>query len=322
MFTIGMIILIVLENDNRELDSIQVSSTDVAIRILRPYIVQILYKYGVMGEFLFVSNGGCIEFEKELTTTLKTAITSVNGTNSLIIRSIKAMQSVRSVQTVQTMPAVQPVQTMQAVQAVQTVQAVQPVHSVQSVQSAQPVHSVQSLYPPMYSEYSQFPFPYGKAGFTPMAPLNGLPSTSEMSASTPSGHREASAMANDHTWEYYGNENALQRLLREAKANGQVDEIASHPLPSNADLGLDDAPRELASRNNSNLRFGSYENLYSRNGSMVFPTSSRPGSMVFNPLGSNVSLDFRETSNPMMEELMNRMHDGEYDDIDKGAPAL
>ena len=44
--------------------------------------------------------------------------------------------------------------------------------------------------------------------------------------------------------------------------------------------------------------------------------------MVFNPLGSNVSLDFRETSNPMMEELMNRMHDGEYDDIDKGAPAL
>ena len=118
MFTIGMIILIVLENDNRELDSIQVSSTDVAIRILRPYIVQILYKYGVMGEFLFVSNGGCIEFEKELTTTLKTAITSVNGTNSLIIRSIKAMQSVRSVQTVQTMPAVQPVQTMQAVQAV------------------------------------------------------------------------------------------------------------------------------------------------------------------------------------------------------------
>ena len=174
----------------------------------------------------------------------------------------------------------------------------------------------------MYSEYSQFPFPYGKAGFTPMAPLNGLPSTSEMSASTPSGHREASAMANDHTWEYYGNENALQRLLREAKANGQVDEIASHPLPSNADLGLDDAPRELASRNNSNLRFGSYENLYSRNGSMVFPTSSRPGSMVFNPLGSNVSLDFREASNPMMEELMNRMHDGEYDDIDKGAPAL
>lgn len=145
----------------RELDSIQVSSTDVAIRILRPYIVQILYKYGVMGEFLFVSNGGCIEFEKELTTPLKTAITSVNGTNSLIIRSIKAMQSVRSVQTVQTMPAVQPVQTMQAVQ------AVQPVQSIQSVQSAQPVQSVQSLYPPMYSEYSQFPFPYGKAGFTP-----------------------------------------------------------------------------------------------------------------------------------------------------------
>ena len=301
------------------------SSTDVAIRILRPYIIQILYKYGVAGEFLFVLNGVCIEFEKELTTPLKAAITSLNGTNSLIVRSIKAMQ---------------------AVQAVQTVQSVQSIPPMQSVQSAQ---SMQSLYPHMYPEYSQFSFPYGKPGFNPMTPLNTsmnasmnasmntsmnasmnasmntsmniLRPASDFPAPAQPPHKEASA-TNDHPWEYYGNENALQRLLREAKANGQVDEIASQPVPSNADLGLDDTPRELASRNNSNLRFGSYENMYSRNGSMIFPTSSRPGSMVFNPLGSNVSLDFRETSNPMMEELMNRLHEGELDDIDKGAPAL
>ena len=123
-------------------------------------------------------------------------------------------------------------------------------------------------------------------------------------------------------WAYYGNENPLQRLLREAKASGRIEELANQPITSNAELGLDDTPRDLASRNNSALRFGSYENVYSRNGSMLFPPGSRPGSMLFNPLGSNASLDFRETPNPLLEELVNRLHDGEYDDIDKGAPSL
>ena len=288
-----MIVLLVLENDSRELDSIQVSSTDVAIRILRPYIVQILYKYGVVSEFLFLRNGICIEFEKEVVTPLNSIITVINGVNSMVIRAIK---------------------------------------------QAQPV------YPALYSDYSQFSFPYNKNGYLSLQPMNVQPvPLMQQAADVPqsSGHpiqpqssvpaqqqsltqslTQPPPQGSERGWEYYGNENPLQRLLREAKASGRIEELANQPITSNAELGLDDTPRDLASRNNSALRFGSYENVYSRNGSMLFPPGSRPGSMLFNPLGSNASLDFRETPNPLLEELVNRLHDGEYDDIDKGAPSL
>lgn len=286
-----MIVLLVLENDSRELDSIQVSSTDVAIRILRPYIVQILYKYGVVSEFLFLRNGICIEFEKEVVTPLNSIITVINGVNSMVIRAIK---------------------------------------------QAQPV------YPALYSDYSQFSFPYNKNGYLSLQPMNvqpvplmqqaaDVPQSSvhptQPQSSVPAQQQslpqpQPQPQGSERGWEYYGNENPLQRLLREAKASGRIEELANQPITSNAELGLDDTPRDLASRNNSALRFGSYENVYSRNGSMLFPPGSRPGSMLFNPLGSNASLDFRETPNPLLEELVNRLHDGEYDDIDKGAPSL
>lgn len=284
-----MIVLLVLENDSRELDSIQVSSTDVAIRILRPYIVQILYKYGVVSEFLFLRNGICIEFEKEVVTPLNSIITVINGVNSMVIRAIK---------------------------------------------QAQPV------YPALYSDYSQFSFPYNKNGYLSLQPMNvqpvplmqqaaDVPQSSvhptQPQSSVPAQQQSLTQpppQGSERGWEYYGNENPLQRLLREAKASGRIEELANQPITSNAELGLDDTPRDLASRNNSALRFGSYENVYSRNGSMLFPPGSRPGSMLFNPLGSNASLDFRETPNPLLEELVNRLHDGEYDDIDKGAPSL
>ena len=119
-----MIVLLVLENDSRELDSIQVSSTDVAIRILRPYIVQILYKYGVVSEFLFLRNGICIEFEKEVVTPLNSIITVINGVNSMVIRAIKQAQHV---------------------------------------------------YPALYSDYSQFSFPYNKNGYLSLQPMNVQP---------------------------------------------------------------------------------------------------------------------------------------------------
>ena len=284
-----MIVLLVLENDSRELDSIQVSSTDVAIRILRPYIVQILYKYGVVSEFLFLRNGICIEFEKEVVTPLNSIITVINGVNRMVIRAIK---------------------------------------------QAQPV------YPALYSDYSQFSFPYNKNGYLSLQPMNvqpvplmqqaaDVPQSSvhptQPQSSVPAQQQSLTQpppQGSERGWEYYGNENPLQRLLREAKASGRIEELANQPITSNAELGLDDTPRDLASRNNSALRFGSYENVYSRNGSMLFPPGSRPGSMLFNPLGSNASLDFRETPNPLLEELVNRLHDGEYDDIDKGAPSL
>lgn len=296
-----MIVLLVLENDSRELDSIQVSSTDVAIRILRPYIVQILYKYGVVSEFLFLRNGICIEFEKEVVTPLNSIITVINGVNSMVIRAIKQAQHV---------------------------------------------------YPALYSDYSQFSFPYNKNGYLSLQPMNvqpvplmqqaaDVPQSSvhptQPQSSVPAQQQslpqslpqsltqsltQPPPQGSERGWEYYGNENPLQRLLREAKASGRIEELANQPITSNAELGLDDTPRDLASRNNSALRFGSYENVYSRNGSMLFPPGSRPGSMLFNPLGSNASLDFRETPNPLLEELVNRLHDGEYDDIDKGAPSL
>lgn len=117
------------------------------------------------------------------------------------------------------------------------------------------------------------------------------------------------------------NETAMQRFLREAKASGKIDEMLNQPIPPAAELGLDDTPRELVPRNSSFFPYNSMENLYSGNGSMLF-ASSRHGSILFNPVGSNLSLDLKDSNFVMFEDIINRLHDGEYDDTDKGAPTL
>lgn len=116
------------------------------------------------------------------------------------------------------------------------------------------------------------------------------------------------------------NETPLQRALREAKASGKIDEIISQPMTTIPDFGMDDAPREMVSRNSSFFPFGSWENMYSGNGSMIF-SMSRPGSIVINPAGSNLSMDFKD-SNFAYEDILNKLRERDYDDTDKGAPSV
>ena len=116
------------------------------------------------------------------------------------------------------------------------------------------------------------------------------------------------------------NETPLQRALREAKASGKMDEIFNQPMTTIPDFGMDDAPREMVSRNSSFFPFGSWENMYSGNGSMIF-SMSRPGSIVINPAGSNLSMDFKD-SNFAYEDILTKLRERDYDDTDKGAPSM
>lgn len=116
------------------------------------------------------------------------------------------------------------------------------------------------------------------------------------------------------------NETPLQRTLREVKASGKMDELLNQPMGAMLDFGMDDAPRDLVSRNSSFFPFGSWENLYSGNGSMIF-SMSRPGSIVINPAGSNLSMDYKD-SNFAYEDILNKFREREYDDADKGAPSV
>lgn len=116
------------------------------------------------------------------------------------------------------------------------------------------------------------------------------------------------------------NEMPLQRTLREARASGKIDEILNQPMTAIQDIGMDDAPRDLVSRNSSFFPLGSWENLYSGNGSMIFPMS-RPGSNIINLTGSNLSIEYKD-ANFAYEDILNRFREREYDDADKGAPSI
>lgn len=114
----------------------------------------------------------------------------------------------------------------------------------------------------------------------------------------------------------------LKRLLGQAAASGHLDQVLSQP-DQTPDLVLDDTPRELTAHNSSVFPCNSFENFYSRNGSMIFPPGSRPGSMLFNPFGSNQSMELKESVLPAFDDMFIKyMGDNGDGDIDKDAPSM
>lgn len=122
----------------------------------------------------------------------------------------------------------------------------------------------------------------------------------------------------DNGWNPIPNENPVQRMIREANASGRMEMMVNQTQTVPNEFMFDDAPRELHSRGNSYNQMGSMENFFSRPGSMIFPPSSRQGSMMFNYFGSNLSMDNR---NPC-DDLVSKLRTIDDDDFDKGAPSL
>ena len=114
----------------------------------------------------------------------------------------------------------------------------------------------------------------------------------------------------------------LKRWLGQAAANGHLEQVLAQPGQS-LDLGLDDTPRDLTPHNSSIFPYNSYESFYSRNGSMIFPPGSRPGSMLFNPFGSNQSMELKEPVLPALDDMFIKYMSENIDgDIDKDAPSM
>ena len=114
----------------------------------------------------------------------------------------------------------------------------------------------------------------------------------------------------------------LKRLLGQAAASGHLEQVLAQPGQS-LDLGLDDTPRDLTPHNSSIFPYNSYESLYSRNGSMIFPPGSRPGSMLLNPFGSNQSIELKDFSIPTLDDMFIKYMGENIDgDIDKDAPSM
>ena len=145
-----------------------------------------------------------------------------------------------------------------------------------------------------------------------LRPVNPVPS-SIMSA--------APTSIDDHLMGTRYADTPLQRLLNHAAETGRLEQVLQQPGQP-VDFGLDDAPRELGTHSSSLFHFGSYEALQSRSGSMLFPPGSKPGSMVFNPFGSNQSIDYKDVSGAFDEFFSRYMPEADDGGIDKDAPSL
>ena len=145
-----------------------------------------------------------------------------------------------------------------------------------------------------------------------LRPVNPVPS-SIMSA--------APTSIDDHLMGTRYADTPLQRLLNHAAETGRLEQVLQQPGQL-VDFGLDDAPRELGTHSSSLFHFGSYEALQSRSGSMLFPPGSKPGSMVFNPFGSNQSIDYKDVSGAFDEFFSRYMPEADDGGIDKDAPSL
>lgn len=126
------------------------------------------------------------------------------------------------------------------------------------------------------------------------------------------------SFTHDRSWSPIPGDTPVQRILREASATGRLDAILNQGIPVHNDFLFDDGPRELHSRGNSYTQMGSFDNFFSRPGSMIFPPTSRQGSLVFNFLGSNLSMD---NHNPY-DDLVSKLRNLDDCDFDKGAPSM
>lgn len=146
----------------------------------------------------------------------------------------------------------------------------------------------------------------------PSVPLQGMVPNPPPPIPTSTVHE---SYPRDNGWN--PNENPVQRMIREANASGRMETVMNQTQTVPNEFMFDDAPRELHSRGNSYNQMGSVDNFFSRPGSMIFPPTSRQGSMMFNYFGSNLSMDNRNPYDDLVSKL--RSID---DDFDKGAPSL